>query len=333
MKKAKRAVVGLFMAFVLCFGMFVGVAQAAPSSAYASVQDQDVVGVSVPDNEEYSEIMNYISQTNPDVEWRTSLYEEGALQDQVDGIYSLIDNGVDTVIIGGYHLPALLDVFQGVVGAGVGLIVLGDYVPGCPEGVLFLPIDAYYDLGKNHVDWVYRDALMTNDATVYIFYHKELNGLFYQKGILDGLEDHNFSGTIKMASIDTRQDLDAALDDWFIDGEDGASSMNEIVAHSSALAEAVLQRYYLEGYTDADFGTGIRVFSTPSGENRMRSAESSLEEALDEEYERYLNFIEEAANCIMEYLNGEGISGAQLINGCYVVVYEFGPGYAKYVSR
>ena len=139
---------------------------------------------------------------------------------------------------------------------------------------------------------------MTGNATVYIFYHNELNGSFYRKGILDGLEDHNFSGTIKMAAIDTRQDLDAALNNWFGNGDDGASSINEIVTHSSILAEDILQRYYLEGYTDADSGTGIRAFSTPSGENQTRSAAPSLEEALDEEYERYLTPLR---SCVHRY--------------------------------
>ena len=90
MKKVKRAVVGLFMAFVMCFGMFVGVAQVAPSSAYASVLDQATVGVSVPDNEEYSEIMDCFYQANLDVGWVIFSYEEGDLQDQVDSIYNLI---------------------------------------------------------------------------------------------------------------------------------------------------------------------------------------------------------------------------------------------------
>ncbi len=333
MKKVKRAVVGLFMAFVMCFGMFVGVAQVAPSSAYASVLDQATVGVSVPDNEEYSEIMDCFYQANLDVGWVIFSYEEGDLQDQVDSIYNLIHAGVDAIIVDENNVPALFSVFQDAMEEGVGIIVLGDYVPGCPEGVLFLSIDTYYDLGINHVNWVYGDTSMTGNATVYIFYHNELNGSFYRKGILDGLEDHNFSGTIKMAAIDTRQDLDAALNNWFGNGDDGASSINEIVTHSSILAEDILQRYYLEGYTDADSGTGIRAFSTPSGENQTRSAAPSLEEALDEEYERYLDAIEEAVYTVIDFLNGGGISGVQIINGCYVLSCGFGPGYARYVSR
>lgn len=330
MKRIKKIATGWLIVVVLCLCLCFG---AAPLNAHATVQNQVVIGVSVPDNDEYSEIMNYFDQMNLNVGWETSLYEEGDLQDQVDSIYELISKGVDAIIVDENNVPALFSVFQDAMEEGVDIIVLGDYVPGCPEGVLFLSIDTYYNLGINHVNWVYGDTPMTDDATVYIFCHDAINGSFYQKGILDGLEDHNFSGTIKMAAIGTRQNLDTALNVWFGDGDDAASSINEIVTHSSALAEAILQRYYLEGYTDADSGTGIRAFSTPSGETRTRSAEPSLEEALDEEYERYLDAIEEVANCIMEYLNGGEISGAQLINGCYVLSCGFGPGYARYVSR
>lgn len=334
MKKVKRAVVGLFMAFVMCFGMFVGVAQAAPSSAYASVQDQTVIGVSVPEDTTYDDIFQILSITYPDYSFLKYSYERGSISDQMDDINTIIDGGVDAIIIDPSNIVAFFDIFEDIDDAGIGLFVIGDYVPGCPEGTVFIALDTYYELGINHADWICGNAVIPANASIRIFYHYGGNGLAYLAGMMDGLADDNFPGTILSVAVDTSQDLENALDNWLGQGRDDSFAFNEVVTHSSAVAEEILQRYYLEGYTDAPSGIGIRAFSTPSGGAQVLSVRDDLEQVLDEEYEAYLSDATQTiGNALAEYLNGEEISGAQLINGCYVLSCGFGPGYARYVSR
>ena len=69
-------------------------------------------------------------------------------------------------------------------------------------------------------------------------------------------------------------------------------------------------------------------------DNGNGSSFNGLEEALDAEYEQYLEDIAEMiADVITCYMAGEEIPDSQTIDGCYVVTYEFVPGYVKYVSK
>lgn len=331
MKRIKKIATGWLIVVVLCLCLCFG---AAPLNAHATVQNQATVGVSVPEDDTYDDIFYILQQTYTDYLWVSDEFERYNAAEQLEGIDGLISHGSDVIIVDPCSADVLSHVVQKIDGTGIGLFVIGDYVPGCPEGTVFIALDTYYELGVNHAEWICGNAVIPANASIRIFYHYGGNGSAYLAGMMDRLSDYNFPGTILSVAVDTSQDLENALDNWLGQGRDDSFAFNEVVTHSSAVAEEILQRYYLEGYTDAPSGIGIRAFSTPSGGAQVLSVRDDLEQVLDEEYEAYLSDATQTiGNALAEYLNGEEISGAQLINGCYVLSCGFGPGYARYVSR
>lgn len=323
--------IGCWFVFVaLCLGLFFGTASLT-TRAFAQVQH--IIGVSVPTDDSYEEIFDDFQQTYIDYTWIVDEFERDNTTKQMEGIDELISFGIDVIIVAPSSADALSSVVQKIDGTGIGLFVLGDYVPGCPEGTVFIDLDTYYECGVNHADWVCGNATMSGNASIRIFYHDAWNGRAYLAGMLDRLEELNFPGTIRAESIDTSQDLEDALDIWIGQGKDDLLAVNEVVTHSSAIAEEVLQRYYQEGYTDAPFGIGIRAFSTPSGGVQARFVRDDLGQVLDAGCEAYLSDVTQTSgNALAEYLNGEEISSALVIDGCYVLSCGFVPGYARYVS-
>ena len=349
MRKGKKAVVRLFIALaVFCFGLFVLPAKDAPSSARAS-EENPKIAVSVPPNEEYDTIIQIIRQSYSGYYIHESKVEN--TQDQIEDLESFISWGYDMIIIQPLDINALLPAALEISYAGIGLVVIGEYVAGFPDGTIFLDIDTYYDMGVDHADWVLENYAMTEDLVIYIYYHEATNGELYNAGISGRLQERNFSGKVVTIGVDTDQNLNAALNDFF-NGNDEAGGAIEHVTHSDVLAESILRRYRQEGYREAESGTGIRVFGEDNGEgsgegsggqegeegegngNGNDSSFNGLEEALDAEYEQYLEGIAEMfADVITCYMAGEEIPDSQTIDGCYVVTYEFGPGYVKYVSK
>ena len=344
MRKGKKAVVRLFIALaVFCFGLFVLPAKDAPSSARAS-EENPKIAVSVPASEEYSTILQIIGQSYPG--YVIHEYEVENIQDQIEGLDLIIPQDYDMIIIQPLDINALLPAALEISYAGIGLVVISEYVAGFPDGTIFLDIDTYYDMGVDHADWVLENYAMTEDLVIYIYYHQANNGTSYKTGISDRLQERNFSGTVETIEVDTDQNLNTALNGFF-NGNDEAGGAIEHVTHNSVLAESILRRYRQEGYREAESGTGIRVFGEDNGEgsgegsggqegedNGNGSSSNGLEEALDAEYEQYLTDIAEMiADVITCYMAGEEIPDSQTIDGCYVVTYEFGPGYVKYVSK
>ena len=340
MRKGKKAVVSLFMALaVFCIGLFVLPAKDAPSSARAS-EENPKIAVSVPASEEYYTILQIIGQSYPGYD--IDEYEVENIQDQIEGLDLIIPQDYDMIIIQPLDINALLPAALEISYAGIGLVVISEYVAGFPDGTIFLDIATYYDLGVNHADWVLENYAMTEDLVIYIYYHQANNGTSYKTGISDRLQERNFSGTVVPIGVDTDQNLNTALNGFF-NGNDEAGGAIEHVTHNSVLAESILRRYRQEGYREAESGTGIRVFGEDDGEgsggqegedNGNGSSFNGLEEALDAEYEQYLEDIAEMiADVITCYMAGEEIPDSQTIDGCYVVTYEFVPGYVKYVSK
>ena len=344
MRKGKKAVVSLFMALaVFCIGLFVLPVKDVPSSARASEENPEIA-VSVPPNEEYDTIVQIIRQSYPGYYIHESKVEN--TQDQIEDLTSFISQGVDLIIVDPIDMNALYTVLGEIADAAIGLVVIGEYVAGFPDGTIFLDIDTYYDLGVDHADWVLENYAMTEDLVIYIYYHQADNGTSYMTGISDRLQERNFSGTVVTIGVDTDQNLNTALNEFF-NGNDEAGGAIEHVTHSDVLAESILRRYRQEGYREAESGTGIRVFGEDDGEdngegsggqegedNGNGSSFNGLEEAPDAEYEQYLTDIAEMiADVITCYMAGEEIPDSQTIDGCYVVTYEFVPGYVKYVSK
>ena len=351
MRKGKKAVVSLFMALaVFCFGLFVLPAKDAPSSARAS-EENPKIAVSVPASEEYNTILHIIGQSYPGYD--IDVYEVENTQDQIEGLDLIIPQDYDMIMIQPLDINALLPAALEISYAGIGLVVISEYVAGFPDGTIFLDIDTYYDMGVDHADWVLENYAMTEDLVVYIYYHQANNGTSYKTGISDRLQERNFSGTVVTIGVDTDQNLNAALNDFF-NGNDEAGGAIEHVTHSDVLAESILRRYCQEGYREAESGTGIRAFGEDNDEadgggngegsggqegeegegNGNDSSFNGLEETLDAEYEQYLEGITEMiADIITYYMAGEEIPDSQTIDGCYVVSCGFGPGYVKYVSK
>ncbi len=344
MRKGKKAVVSLFMALaVFCFGLFVLPVKDVPSSARASEENPEIA-VSVPASEEYDTIIQIIRQSYPG--YVIHEYEVENIQGQIEDLDSFISWGYDMIIIQPLDINALLPAALEISYAGIGLVVISEYVAGFPNGTIFLDIDTYYDMGVDHADWVLENYAMTEDLVIYIYYHQANNGTSYKTGISDRLQERNFSGTVETIEVDTDQNLNTALNGFF-NGNDEAGGAIEHVTHNSVLAESILRRYRQEGYREAESGTGIRAFGEDNDEgsgegsggqegedNGNGSSSNGLEEALDAEYEQYLEGIAEMiADVITCYMAGEEIPDSQTIDGCYVVTYEFGPGYVKYVSK
>ena len=321
MTKTKKGLIGWLITLVLCAGMLAGVLQGA-APAVASAQDDYTIGISVPESGSYNDLANAIAARIPS-DYNVYSWNYQDAEEQIEQLDKMITRNVDAIIIVPSDEEALADAFREIRSEGIDLFVIGDYIENSPEGTVFFSND-YYVLGLSHANWIRSGSDFNADSVIYLYYASDANGQLYKQGVLDGLAVLDMPGAITCVEVTGLQDIDHALNDWF--EEHGGEEVKENVTYSSAFAERVLQYYHAHGYSDAASGTGIRAFSDPTDEDAPLG--------YDDEYAAYLSSVGQSiADTIQTVLEGGEPENATEINGCYVVYYDFVPGYIKYVSR